>query len=242
MRNRTSLYTLLLSVMCLHMAPAYAQTGLSEGMAAQPIGTPEVEDGAITLEPSPFDRELNVRFHSLPARGTVVIDLVNLRNGQVMLTRTTSPRVGIQFNTSDLEQGRYMVVVTETISGRVLARLNASRVVNDDVSPNVNELSLDGRSDNELMGDTKSMLRNSFLAYPNPFSDHINVRFDIRKVQQPVEVALRSTQSGEIALKIIADPRQEAAMGTSHIPAGAYVLEVRDQEQGFLIGTLQMKK
>ncbi len=240
MRILNTLHSLILIAMIGGTGTLMAQTGLSldQSTGAEPSSP---SSGSISLSPNPFDQQVTVRFHELRVRGTVDVDLVDLRNGQVMLTRQIVPRNGLVFNTSDLVQGRYDVIVRETSSGRIVARASGSRVVAGNVEMNDTPTEVVERTVNETPVETKAMARLAFHAFPNPFSDQINVRFDTRKVQDLVQISLRNTQNGEVVLKQNADPRQQAVLLTNALPKGLYVLEVRDLTQGFLIGSMQMR-
>jgi hypothetical protein len=196
----------------------------------------------IRLTPSPFNEYLKVGLDQVQVRGLVDVDLVDMRNGQVMLSRQVSPRVGVEFNTSDLQQGKYTVVVTETASGRVLGSVRADRVVPGTADMMIGTQATELQSDKSGDGENKAIMRNLFTAYPNPFNEHINVRFDTNKVQEMALINLRSSQSGKVVMKVQADPRNEIYIDTSSLPEGLYILEAQDLAQGYHIGAMQMKK
>lgn len=242
MRNLITLSSLLTAATCAVMLPAKAQIGPASGSVLQTPEMPQMQDDAIIVHPSPFDRELNVRFNVLPVRGNVIVDVVDLSSDQVVLTRTTAPRSGAQFNTEGIPVGRYRIRITDELTGKEVASVNASRIAVEQA-----ELGLPGEAsgsrgaqDGEAEGTRTG--RNPFIAYPNPFNEEIRIRMDTRRIRGIVNVVLRHSQTGTVVYTGSADPRAgELVIETSAIPSGLFVLRL-DTQDGEHLGNLPMVK
>ena len=241
MRNKNNTKSfVLMAAMCVSMPSLMAQTGFGTGVTVQP-STP-VQQGYVALEPADFHREVFVRFIGLGFRGTATADLIDVRNGQVVATRTTSSQDGVQLFTANIPAGRYTVVVTETNSGRVLARTNGNRVSTDGANITVTPQDLEERATMGTEDELKRGGQLAFTAYPNPFSEEIRVRMDSRRIRGTVNIVLRHTQTGSVVYTGIADPRSgEFIIETSAIPGGLFVIRL-DTEHGEHLGNLPLMK
>lgn len=77
-------------------------------------------------------------------------------------------------------------------------------------------------------------------AYPNPFTDVLNVQV-VNAMNKPMVIRMRSVSTGAILLEYTVTYTGPVAVNTSSLPAGGYVVSA-SSPNGYLLGRREVRK
>lgn len=214
-----------------------ASTEATQEVRNQTQVLPVPSVGPITVVQNPFNETLVLRFENLGFRDKIFVSARHDKSGEKFTSAVFSPRSGLSMSASEFPTGTYTLEVFSAESGENIARGSAERQVGASM--------LVVNDEERSSGDTKSIstaAKTPFTAYPNPFSDRINVRFQTGKYSGPVRLELREMSNGQLVISAVVDPKEIANFSTGDVPAGRYLLEVRNASTNELYGAVQMRK
>ena len=194
-------------------------------------------NSAITVLQNPFNESLGLRFDNLNYRGKITVVARHDKSGERFGSDNFYPHQGLTMDSQQFPAGSYTIEVYRADDRTMIAQGTADRQADDTAQMNPGE--------ERSSGDTKSVstaAKQPFTAYPNPFSDRINVRFQNGKYSGPVRLELRELSNGQLVISAVVDPKEIANFSTGDVPPGRYLLEVRNASTNELYGAVQMRK